>query len=287
MNPSLLIEHEENGTKTISLKPFKVISLEYPCSSQTTCSAYTITFPRGLYYLEVWGAQGYSFSIAKGGYGGYSAGVFSVPDYDMKLYLHIGGLSKDTLEDSYNGGTKGYTDKKDGPGGGATDFRLNPGNWDENFDSRIIVAGGGGGAYQDGVSLYFDGGRGGGITGETGTNEGTSISPVGTQEDGKTGGKGDFKEGHFGYSAGQQYGSGGSGYYGGGTADRSGGGGGSGYAGGVLSYHNFLNHTEFSANEGPGKAKITVIQIFRKRIKTCITSTSKINIYLYIVYIYK
>ena len=283
MNPLLLFEHEEKGTKTISLKPFKEIELEYPCSSQTTCSPYTITFPRGLYYLEVWGAQGYSFSKAKGGYGGHSAGVFSVPDYDMKLYLHVGGLSESTSEDSYNGGSKGQTLNQDGPGGGATDFRLKSGNWNENFDSRIIVAGGGGGAFQNGDYSYYHGGRGGGVTGETGTNDGSNRAPVGTQTDGRKDGSGTFQEGHFGYSAGKQFGSGGSGYYGGGTARFSGGAGGSGYAGGVISYHNFLNITEFSNNNGPGKAMITVIQVFRKRIKTCITSTRTSLIFLFIL----
>lgn len=52
----------------------------------------------------------------------------------------------------------------DGCGGGASDFRTSNGSWDQNFDSRILITGGGGGSY--GNSAVYIGGRGGGINGE-------------------------------------------------------------------------------------------------------------------------
>ena len=33
-------------------------TIEYPCKSAIKCSPFTINFPPGVYFLEVWGASG-------------------------------------------------------------------------------------------------------------------------------------------------------------------------------------------------------------------------------------
>ena len=55
----------------------------YPCNSTTNCKPYTIYFKRGIYKLEVWGAQGgdgrvqnsNNLKIGSGGRGAYASGT--------------------------------------------------------------------------------------------------------------------------------------------------------------------------------------------------------------------
>ena len=52
----MTIEHLEKESESVYLTPLQSINLTYPCESKTNCSQYNITLPRGIYYLEAWGA---------------------------------------------------------------------------------------------------------------------------------------------------------------------------------------------------------------------------------------
>lgn len=214
----------------------------------------------GLYFLEVWGAQGCNVTstsiLSFGGKGGYSSGTYVV-NHSKKLYLHLGGTTNSTISiaASYNGGGAG-ANEHDGCGGGASDFRTSPGLWNRNFESRIIVAGGGGGAYA--LKMKSEtGGRGGGLQGET---DSTNCSPVGTQNGCSN--KSSTDCGKLGIGATEFYGAGGGGKYGGGHCYGAGGGGGSGSIDGVTSHGKYEAYTGFSDHSGPGFASITAIVNF-------------------------
>ena len=265
------IEHNEaQNSNVIYSFQQKTFTLEYPCQSYSQCSPYKINFERGVYKLEIWGASGGNCvqgSInAKGGYGGYATGILIVHSSKV-LYLHLGGhhdVNKDTdtvkSETTYNGG--GETDlPKDAPGGGASDFRTQTGDWTATLNSRILVAGGGGGARIPGSTLNPNrGGNGGGLEGKPG--EGETESRYGTQTgiDGAqpTGG---YYNGTFGVG-GKYWGTGGGGWYGGSSHQDSGGGGGSGHINPteIISYLDIKAETKTSEHVGPGRAVITIIR---------------------------
>ena len=85
-----------------------------------------------------------------------------------EVYLYIGGSGSysnySNQEGGWSGGGKGS--KSGASGGGATDIRLISGSWSDetSLKSRIIVAGGGGGAYA-GETYRSVGGDGGGEKG--------------------------------------------------------------------------------------------------------------------------
>lgn len=203
-----------------------------------------IDLPAGTYKLEVWGAQGGSRSINnQGGPGGYSIGTLTLTT-KTTLYIYSGGQPTAVKVGGFNGGGAGYISGYGG--GGASDIRIAK----DSLYARVIVAGGGGGAY----CLVTLKGAGGGTQGLGGSNNEISIAGSnksgggGTQTQGGrpyfinattypeavgTFGKGGAGgAGRIGYSCG----GGGSGWYGGGgayddssTYDGRSGGGGSGY----------------------------------------------------------
>ncbi|WP_168735899.1 glycine rich domain-containing protein [Cohnella fermenti] len=198
-----------------------------------TGAVQTFTVPAtGTYTLELWGAQGGSYSGSNGGHGGYSTGQVNLTKGET-LYINVGGTTG-TGAGGWNGG--GSTAGVAKGGGGATDIRKGG----QALTDRIIVAGGGGGG-QAGA-----GGVGGGTTGGTGyKNCCGTVGSGGTQTAGGTGGGTSGVLGIGGNGAtgsdGLYGGAGGGGYYGGGGAnsdvslvDDGGGGGGSGYIGGVI-----------------------------------------------------
>ena len=223
--------------------PTKVYNFDYTGTEQV------FTAPAdGTYKLETWGAQGGS-SLANGefgnygGYGGYSVATFHL-NKNQVIYAYVGGagvnaiLEKDSLG-GYNGGGLGTWDKSDdetaGGGGGATDFRFVNGDFDNinSLNSRIIIAGGGGGA-----SWANSGGYGGGF-------KGGIAGPNGNYSAQTSGYKLGVGENAVGVGASDGIGGGGGGYYGGycgigsvlgdgtnGVSDI--GGGGSGYIGNSL-----------------------------------------------------
>ena len=150
----------------------------------------------GYYKIELWGAQGGSYSSSVvGGLGSYTSGEIYL-DAGEILYVYIGGQGKNPsgLGPDYTGGTGGWNGGGDGirnagnnaniaaeGGGGATDIRLigtsDKKNWDE-FDSlktRIMVAAGGSGSanYSNGVT---NGTAGGGLNGYEGMCDGGACS---------------------------------------------------------------------------------------------------------------
>jgi len=163
-----------------------------------------------------------------------------------KLYINVGGKGVSattavvsTAAGGYNGGANGYVSRTSctqqaASGGGATDIRLVNGTWnnDASLNSRIMIAAGGGGAFQEwcGNSDHstVSGGNAGGLTGGTGeylsSKAGFSdINPTGgTQINGgqsvnewNTSSYATTYAGAFGRGAtgAESYGGGGSGYY--------------------------------------------------------------------------
>jgi hypothetical protein len=205
-----------------------------------TGEAQAFTAPQdGAYRLEAWGAQGHN-----GGSGGYAAGEVNLKA-GTTLHVFVGGNRH-----TFNGG--GNQDASYGArmskGGGATDFRLTGGAWNNaiSLNSRILVAGGGGG--QGGANS----GYGGGLTGQRaiggytltsyiGSYGGTQVAGGAVVVQSPWGGGGYGSAGRFGVGGGgaSYAAGGGGGYYGGGggmdaTTYTSGGGGSSfisGFAG--------------------------------------------------------
>lgn len=193
------------------------------------------------------GVTSIEFEIAggsggRGGQGGKVTGTLT--NLPETLYVVVGGQGDigSQAAGGYNGGGKaGGFRTNEGSGGGASDIRL-----DLGLDSRIVVAGGGGGA---GGFSGAPGGAGGGETGGwgqsgqgTGGGPGTQISGgnAGISNGGSFATAGSFGVGgNGGNSMNAGGGGGGGGWYGGGgggsdddncCSDGGGGGGGSSYA---------------------------------------------------------
>lgn len=127
----------------------------------------TITLPKGIYKLEVWGAQGGSYSSTYyGGKGGYSYGTLTLEDDETILYCYAGqqksgwGTSAGaTSGTAFNGGGYGTTVYYSGTytytcaGGGGSDIRIGS----TSLYARVIVAGGGSGS-TNGCTGYYGGG---------------------------------------------------------------------------------------------------------------------------------
>ena len=198
---------------------------------------YTFVVPYdGSYLFELWGAQGNDANRGRssGGKGAYTSGIITL-EKGTKLYVYVGDHRSDRSA-SFNAGTTGggNSDTANGGstngygGGGATDIRLVEGSWDnsESLVSRIMVAGGGGGATD--YSYAANGGYAGSLVGQDGINgkyptQGVvNVTPTGGSQTAggspsatsNTGAAGSFGKGGNGNGS---YGSGGGGgYYGGG-----------------------------------------------------------------------
>ena len=120
----------------------------------------------GKYKIELWGASGGGNNYAIGGMGGYVSGTINF-EKSKKLYIYVGQFSsytngmcyKENPNSTFNGSKLGSC----ATGGGATDIRLvSTSNWYDfaGLSSRIMVAGGGGGAIYAG-----SGGSAGGLIG--------------------------------------------------------------------------------------------------------------------------
>ena len=203
----------------------------------------------GYYKFEAWGAQGQNSSENQpGGKGGYTSGVLHL-NVDNILYVYVGGRN------GYNGGGTKGNGGNGGGGGGATDIRILPKSNANSLASRIMVAGGGGGAYNWAGAVYnHPGGAAGGLSGANGTYYNTCQSTGGTQIAGGTCSSsssvsGSFGIGGNGYSSGA---GGGGGYYGGaGRYDNpgsgSGAGGGSSYVSGYTGCVAIASETSITA----------------------------------------
>lgn len=245
INPLMLLHHQNIVTFCQTTNAAGTV-WDFPY----TGAVQTITLGKGVYKLEVWGAEGgYRSSQSYSGKGGYSVGTITLTDKATTLYVYSGGSGRSGVKSGsvYSGGFNGggYRYNYYG-GGGGSDIRVGT----DSLYARVIVAGGGGsdgatsrnGMYGGGTSggaatqNYGSYGYGGTQTGHTttitmpttqATTNGTSVSYYG----------GGFGFGGFGVYRSSGYGgAGGGGWYGGCGAypdssgdDDRGGGGGSGY----------------------------------------------------------
>ena len=183
---------EGNGAATIT----------YPCSAgdlepgpASRSFAYTgdvqahLVPTTGKYKLEVWGAQGGSYSPHRAaqsgtgipGKGGYSVGEINLTAGTI-LYVYVGGKGNTDINGTggFNGGGNSRSSNSNGwnggSGGGATDIRIGV----DSLYSRVIVAGGGGGLAHWYVA---NAGAGGGASGIAGSlyGSGTYSAKPGTQ----------------------------------------------------------------------------------------------------------
>ncbi|EQJ93878.1 TPA: hypothetical protein KOB80_003227 [Clostridioides difficile] len=204
--------------------------------------AHSVQLPPGKYKFECWGACGGRHgaddwtTCAKGG---YTKGVITLKEKTtFHIYVGQSGYEKNLsasiiLRTGFNGGGKsnlygvgGYYYAR--YGGGATDIRLVDGNWDnpQGLLSRIMVAGGGGGAGNGDYIL----GHGGGLKGDDGIGYQESLASGGTQYQGGIHGNPNYY-GSFGKGGSYNWGNGGGGgWFGGSGCDNYMAGGGSGYA---------------------------------------------------------
>ena len=211
-----------------------------------TGAVQSVTLPKGIYKLEVWGAQGgdANATYAFGGRGGYASGIITL-NQKKEVFIYVGqsgpvpsavGISKP----AFNGGGYGNTNSttttsRVSSGGGASDIRIGT----DSLFARVIVAGAGGGSAYAGGSQYANGGVGGGETGGNGKPYSTYTYQGygGTQTEGgknaynTSANYGSFGQGGNDVTASYAGAGGGAGWYGGGASDGyyCGGGGGSGF----------------------------------------------------------
>ena len=231
--PEILVTDEVLASNTNTTTTTETVTQEF-----TEAKSYEITLGKGSHTLEVWGAQGGSYSTYLGGKGGYSKGTLTLTE-DTTAYVYVGGqpatvsTNRTVVPGGFNGGGNGYnrwyssTYTYGQGGGGASDIRLGT----DSLYARVIVAGGGGGsASADGTSMY-----GGGTTGGSSqSGYGASQTSAGTNGSFGKGGSATTSRNNYKYGSG----GGGGGWYGGGayntaddtnTSNRQKSGGGSGY----------------------------------------------------------
>lgn len=284
------------------------LALGQPIRFDYTGNVQSIKLTPGQYLFECYGGSGGGATVSShtiassGGLGGYTKAIMEVIN-EITVYCYVGGAGFYGAGNSsyggpiggWNGGGNGG-DSISGSGGGATDFRLINGNWNNtnSLKSRFIVAGGGGGA-DDGTSANTgtvggsndgSGGSGGGLIAQGAWIDGSYNSSYGgTQTSG----------GGFGYgenvTVNTDTGGGGGGWYGGKVTNHNqgGAGGGSsyikGYSGCDTSYHSNQQGVEYISdgllqigdNNGNGYAVITPLLTKYKIItKNCKSNKSNV-----------
>ena len=190
-------------------------------------SPYEVNLNRGLYFFEAWGASGIIEKCGRTfearGRGAYASGTIKLKE-TIKIFVYVGQNPQASNNPSFNGNINKYSSP---PGGGATDFRLEKGEFWYNLSSlksRIMVAAGGGG------TDCFSGGDGGTLEGKLPDNAGVLPGPGNQTHGGSAGAFGD----RFGFPG--EFGIGGSGdCYSCSNTDGAGGGGGGYYGGGGIS----------------------------------------------------
>ena len=168
----------------------KTKNYTYSCKTNSDCYPQSVLLKPGRYILEVYGASGgdsfYEESEAKGGKGGFSSMLYETFS-PLELFLYIGGEGSCEQNEASKGGWNGGGSSTIGgcSGGGATDIRLNDCEWyDEDcLKSRIIVAGGGGGAYSGTDCRIFGSDGGGEVGGEMGERESGCVDKYHPSDD--------------------------------------------------------------------------------------------------------
>ncbi|MBR3797980.1 MAG: Ig-like domain-containing protein, partial [Bacteroidales bacterium] len=243
----------------------------------------TYTVPAGAtsLLLEVWGAQGGTYSYS-GGNGGYSKGTLNSPTAGSTLYVVVGGqpiaitstptaTSTTVYNGGYNGGgnvvvhywSDNYTLAQ--PGGGATHIATRSGVLSSlsSYQSDVLIVAGGG----SGSVYYYNGSNYGGFAGYAGggsTSSAYSATYQATQSaagNGGSFGQGASNTNGYNYKYGPA--GGGGGWWGGGCNSGysdtyseelvRGHGGGSGYIKSTLTSPSSTN----ASRSGHGQAKIT------------------------------
>ena len=273
------------GANITSSRTYKIY--EHVFTYTGSVKSFTVPWD-GNYTLEVWGAQGCSYSgdglNITGGKGGYSKGTKNIST-GTTLYVMVGQQGQfQNSSNNYtasawpNGGPAyGNSDARVGSGGGSTHI-ANSNTMPQSFGSVsdftshvLIMAGGGGGVggTRWGSSAWNGhGGSGGGTQGNAGTQNnsshsyqpgggGTQTAPgAGHAPSGESGVNylnGKLGMGGGGSASGGRNGcGGGGGFYGGGGSWGAGGGGGSGYIGGVTG-----GTTTAGQRTGDGYARVT------------------------------
>ena len=273
-------------------------TFHYPCESHEVCYPYFVDIPPAIYQFECYGGVGGDSMCAKGGSAGVTKGVIVIrKKQNFVLYVGATGLKND-IHPIFGGGGKGskrtlwQDGEGGGSGGGASDIRI----YEHDFNSRIMVAGGGAGA-ECHENVPLKGGNAGGLNGAEGEHHRNVIHGMGgTQSSGGSGGM----NGIFGFGANTStgiineyayYGSGGGGgYFGGGsgsvqTASVSSGGGGSsfiaGYAGCTIntSFSSFTFFKTEMLTGYTGEPKIIIQILSQLNHCSCQNSLDK-NIYI-------
>jgi hypothetical protein len=160
-----------------------------------TGSVQTFTAPAaGVYTIEAWGAQGGNDpsnpNAIFGGRGGYAKGDVTLTA-GQTIQVYVGQQGTGCLNSSW----------RSTGGGGATDFRLTGGNWNDNAGllSRILVAGGGGGRHGNNYEgVAYVGNDGGGSTAPNFTANGVSV--IGSTQNGGGSSNNTNVVGSFGFS---------------------------------------------------------------------------------------
>ena len=256
---------------------FNECEINYPCADPFACSPYIITLSKGIYLVDVFGAEG--GGIISPGKGGEIKGLLTL-NRNTILYAYIGakgasGSGYVNVKGTFGGGGSGYGYYNFhfiGSGGGASDIRL----VNDSLTSRVIVAGGGGGGGKNNQTGQWNespGGDGSGYNGKSATStttKGTPGSGAFINKPGEKGVKGLFDYGGNAVQAAGMDGSGGGGGYYGGNAGKSycsGGGGGSGY----YNKRFFIHHESFTGvREGNGMIKIAKLFSNHFIHKTCL-----------------
>lgn len=271
--------------------------IDFPYTGQVQ----RVTLNPGIYKLEAWGASG-GGDASMAGQGGYTTGTITL-NKTTTLYVYVGEAGTRSHQGNgaaatFNGGGDGGSGMSEkgghlgGSGGGATDFRLISGQWNntDSLKSRILIAGGGGGS---GCASSHNPGHGGGLTGVTTINTGYYYHAMATGGTQTQAGYGNGQvstdggatywgcprtAGKFGAgaSAAQCGAGGGGGYYGGGSNYTAGGAGGSSYVSGYTgcdttfrdsqkingAYPVFTNvDLQQGGNTGNGRARITKLAV--------------------------
>ena len=251
----------------------------------------------GRYKLEAWGASGgYRSNSGCSGAGGYATGIIYLTKGDT-LYIYVGGNGE--TNKGWNGG--GYQPSQNNYGGGASDIRLIPGEWNNSngLYSRLLVAGGGG---TDGAGNKCGGA--GGLTG--GSTSGCGSGGVGATLTGAGSLRASFGTGGNGTSgSGGHAGAGGGGWYGGGGAnpdssgdDDRGGGGGSSFvwntttkssvpAGYTVPEKYQMTDTNYTSGNRRGDGLVRITSVEGDGIESIVLNNGNIKIpYQYNVYEY-
>ena len=183
-----------------------------------TGSYYHRLLKPGLYKFECWGASGGDILPKLGGKGAYVSGIISF-NIKTNIYIYPGGQGQRDGKEAFNGGGAGKLTREGSEetmmpsGGGGSDIRLKL----NDYNSRIIVAGGGGAAVYVEGWYETDGGTGGGLKGFIGVADGPNLANLSSPAiAGSQTASGEYAS--FGKGGSNTYSGGGGGYYGGGCS---------------------------------------------------------------------